>query len=421
MQRNTSLRLFLILITLIAPQAVHEALAQINPTSLSGALTLEDGTPLKLRISRTVSSADAHVGDTVDFDVLEEVTVGGLVVVPKGGVAWGTVTEAESKRRMARGGKLNMNIDSVRLLDGEKVALRAVKEMKGGGHTGAMTGGIVATAIVFWPAAPFFLFMHGKDIVIPKGTEITAYINCNFPFDAAKFRNSGHSIQATSGSLPTSTTNNSPTVGATLDISSTPSNGDIELDGNFAGNTPSSLGISAGEHTLRVSKNGYKSWERKLRSSTGTVRLAAELEPISATAAAPSPSITTPSVPVSPTKVAEPHVEEAIKSSTDSAVLDTTASKVKPAGLISRDENPAVQAVTPSSSTENDGTASVTSSPDGADIFIDSVGHGHTPALLNLKPGKHRVQLVMQGYKDSLIDVEVKADSIVNVTGKLER
>jgi hypothetical protein len=124
---------------------------------------------------------------------------------------------------------------------------------------------------------------------------------------------------------------------------------------------------------------------------------------------------------LSPTKVAEPHVEEAIKSSTDSVVLDTAASKVKPAALISRDETPAAQAVTPSSSTENDGTASVTSTPDGADIFIDSVGHGHTPALLKLKPGKHRVQLVLQGYKDSLIDVEVKADSIVNVTGKLER
>jgi PEGA domain-containing protein len=428
MQRNTSLRLLLILIILIAPQAFHQALAQVNLTLQSGALTLEDGTPLKLRISRTVSSADAHVGDTVDFDVLEEVTVGGLVVIPKAGVAWGTVTEAESKRRMARGGKLNMNIDSVRLLDGEKVALRAVKEMKGGGHTGAMTGGIVATAIVFWPAAPFFLFMHGKDIVIPKGTEITAYINGNFPFDAAKFRNASQSNQATSAQATPSPANGADNIraeSAALEISSTPTNGDIELDGNFAGNTPSSLGISAGEHTLRISKQGYKSWERKLRSSTGTVRLAAELEPISATAVAPSLSMTTASVAnttVSPTNVAKPHVEETIKPLTSSAaVLDTAASKVKPAALISRDETPAVQAMTPSSSGENDGTASVTSIPDRADIFVDSVGHGHTPALLKLTPGKHRVQLVLQGYKDSLIDVEVEADSIVNVTGKLER
>jgi hypothetical protein len=34
-----------------------------------------------------------------------------------------------------------------------------------------------------------------------------------------------------------------------------------------------------------------------------------------------------------------------------------------------------------------EGTASVTSEPDGADMFIDSVGHGRTPALLKLKPG----------------------------------
>jgi len=27
-----------------------------------------------------------------------------------------------------------------------------------------MTGGIVATSIVFFPAAPFFLLMHGKDV-----------------------------------------------------------------------------------------------------------------------------------------------------------------------------------------------------------------------------------------------------------------
>src|SRR3954462_15366338 len=49
--------------------------------------TLEDGTPVKLRINQTVSSADAHVGQTVDFEVLEEVKVGETLVIPKGGVA----------------------------------------------------------------------------------------------------------------------------------------------------------------------------------------------------------------------------------------------------------------------------------------------------------------------------------------------
>jgi hypothetical protein len=125
MSKNPVLIAFVVCILLLSSLAQVQT---VQPTSqvpvTAGALTgpmLEDGTPIKLRIARTVSSADAHVGDTVDFEVLEEVHVGNLLVIPKGGTAWATVTEAQSKRRMARGGKLDMNIDSVRLVDGERL------------------------------------------------------------------------------------------------------------------------------------------------------------------------------------------------------------------------------------------------------------------------------------------------------------
>ena len=230
---------------------------------------IEEGTPVKLRTARTISSADAHTGDTLDFEVLEDVFAGGILVIPKGGIAWGTVTEAEPKRRMGRGGKLNVNIDSVRLTDGEKVALRAVKDTQGGGHVGAMTGAMVATSIVFFPAAPFFLFMHGKDITIPKGTEITAYINGDTRLDQAKFQ-------------PTPTNASPAAVAATtaqLDISSTPAGADIEIDGKFVGSTPSSVTVSPGDHDIVVKKSGFVAWERKIAASTGHVNLSAELAP----------------------------------------------------------------------------------------------------------------------------------------------
>src|SRR5450432_1869147 len=134
-------------------------------------LVLEDGTPIKLRLSRTISSADETVGNQVDWEVVEELQIGNKIVIPKGSVALGTVTDAQAKRRMARGGKLDVNIDTVRLANGQKAALRAVKNSKGGCHTGAMTGAIVATSLVLWPAAPLFLLMHGKDITVPKGTQ----------------------------------------------------------------------------------------------------------------------------------------------------------------------------------------------------------------------------------------------------------
>jgi hypothetical protein len=134
-----------------------------------------------------MSSRDAKVDERVDFEVLEDIKVGNVVVVERGATAIATVTEAHPKRRMGRAGKLNMNIDYVRLVSGEKVLLRAVKGGSGGNHIAAMTGAMVATGIVFFPAAPLFLFMHGKDIIIPKGTEITAYVAADTPLDSGKF------------------------------------------------------------------------------------------------------------------------------------------------------------------------------------------------------------------------------------------
>jgi PEGA domain len=245
-----------------------------NFTSAKG-FVLEDSTPIRLRFNRTVSSADAHVGDTVDFEVMQEVTVNGTLVIPKGAFAFGTVTEAQPKRRMARGGKLEINIDYVKLLSSEKAALRAVKEGKGGGHTGAMTAGIVATGLVFFPAAPFFLFMHGKDITMPKGAEFTAYVSGDTKMDLAKFQ------QPAPGSMPTGGAA-SPPVASTLArvaLESNPASADIEVDGKFVGSTPSEIQITEGEHTISVKKAGFKDWERKLSVSGGnSVRLNAELE-----------------------------------------------------------------------------------------------------------------------------------------------
>jgi hypothetical protein len=256
---------------------------QQSVSPLDGQHILEDGTPVKVRLSQTVSSADAHVNDRVEFEVLEEVKISDVVVIPKGGIAWGTVTEAMPKRRMARGGKLEIAMDAARLVDGERVALTATAGGKGGGHTGAMTAGIVATALVAWPAAPFFLFMHGKDITLPKGTVFPVFTNGNLPLDLAKFQpppSPAQEVQAPTPQVAASAADASqsqakPT--AQIEITSTPSGGEIQLDGNFVGNTPSTIGISAGDHVITIKKSGYKLWERKLTISTGKVVIAAEL------------------------------------------------------------------------------------------------------------------------------------------------
>jgi hypothetical protein len=261
-----------------AQPAVPPRSTETNFTSTKG-FVLEDESPIRLRLNRTISSADAHVGDNVDFEVLDDITVNGTLVIPKGGLAFATVTEAQAKRRMARGGKLDINIDYVKLVSGEKAALRAVKGGNGGGHTGGMVGGMVATSLIFFPAAPFFLFMHGKDISIPKGTEITAYVNGDMKLDIAKFQPATPADAVAQGAGTNGTGENAASSSARLQLGSDPTGADIEVDGSFVGNTPSDVQVTEGDHTVTVKKTGFKDWERKLKISGGSsVHLNAELE-----------------------------------------------------------------------------------------------------------------------------------------------
>ena len=66
---------------------------------------------------------------------------------------------------------------------------------------------------------------------------------------------------------------------ATLRISSTPDGADIEIDGNYVGSTPSTVGLASGSHQISVKKSGFKPWERKISVSSGQVSVSALLEP----------------------------------------------------------------------------------------------------------------------------------------------
>ena len=179
---------------------------------------------------------------------------------------------------MGRAGKLNVNIDNAKLVDGEKVALRAVKEVKGGSHVGAMTGAIVATSIVFFPAAPLFLFIKGKDITIPKGTEITAYINGDIPLDPKKFQPlDAPKTESTISSTPTGAS--AETMVSTIELKSNPDGAEISIDGKYVGNTPTTLHLSVGDHLIKFEKPGFKPWERTLTITPGeTTTIPATLE-----------------------------------------------------------------------------------------------------------------------------------------------
>jgi hypothetical protein len=149
---------------------------------------------------------------------------------------------------------------------------------------------------------------------------------------------------------------------ALIDITSLPSGADVELDGNFVGNTPSTIGAPPGDHTISVKKKGYKLWERKIKVSSGKVNVSAELE------------------------------IEVKQNSVDGAATATPPSeesKVKTE--VAASEHPAVPVQgTGNADIPHDlGAVFFTSEPSGAEVYVDDALMGKSPITLNLKIGHH--------------------------------
>ncbi len=65
---------------------------------------------------------------------------------------------------------------------------------------------------------------------------------------------------------------------ASLNIDSSPAGADIEIDGAFVGNTPSTISVARGSHEITVKKKGFIQWSKALSVTGGTIRLNADLE-----------------------------------------------------------------------------------------------------------------------------------------------
>jgi PEGA domain len=124
-------------------------------------------------------------------------------------------------------------------------------------------------------------FIKGKNIIIPKGTEITAYVAADTALDPANFGNKETVSPASITPRPPEGPTNEPSGLATVLVKSTPDACDITVDGKFVGSTTSTLRLSPGEHTILIEKSGFKPWQRTISVSTnGSVTVDATLEKV---------------------------------------------------------------------------------------------------------------------------------------------
>jgi tetratricopeptide (TPR) repeat protein len=116
--------------TLIADQQAGQQAVPPEPTPPAQAnfeqiATLPAGTEIRVRLLQTLSSANGHKeGDAIDFAVLEDVVVGGAVLISRGARAIGQIVE-EQRGRLFQRGELRFTLHQVEAVDGRQIALES--------------------------------------------------------------------------------------------------------------------------------------------------------------------------------------------------------------------------------------------------------------------------------------------------------
>ncbi|HVS86613.1 MAG TPA: hypothetical protein VHF01_00175 [Candidatus Acidoferrum sp.] len=146
------------------------ALDPAKPTcSVNAGCLLREGTLVPLKFVAALSSKTANEGDPVEFLLDDDLKVGDSIVVSKGAHAVATVSNAKKAGMMGRPGELSVQIQY--LVSGSShVRVRGTKGRQGDSKTGAT----VALAVLFGPIG---LIKHGKNVEIPAGTPLTAYVD----------------------------------------------------------------------------------------------------------------------------------------------------------------------------------------------------------------------------------------------------
>ena len=73
------------------------------PVTVAG-FTLRNDTPVHVKLTKAISSATAHAGDVVEFEVLDNVLIEGVPVLTKGSTASGVISQAETTCNAGRAG-----------------------------------------------------------------------------------------------------------------------------------------------------------------------------------------------------------------------------------------------------------------------------------------------------------------------------
>lgn len=248
---------------------------------------LREGTLVLLKLHNDLTTENVIKGDPIEFDVAENTVVNNLVVVPKGAVAWGEVTRVRSSGKKSKvTGFVAFHVQAVHTVDNQRLGLRKTPERVRKPKPGESE----------YQEDSVIRGLRERMIGAEKGKEYAAYtdqeIVVNAP-EAAPAAASAPAPAAPPAAAPAASSTSAAPAGAavapsasapnatavkellepekgSIDFASDPTGADIVIDGSFVGNTPSTLRVTPGRHTIEVRSPGYQPWTRTMLVGPGS-------------------------------------------------------------------------------------------------------------------------------------------------------
>ena len=131
-------------------------------------------TLIKVALVTPVNAKNLKVGDTIEYQVADDVFVNDALVFTKGSRGEGTVTKVRQSRNFGRNAEVEIDFKNTKALDGTYVTTfigeEAKKEMQ---HLAMAAGASLAGIAVLGPLGIVAgAFVHGKNVDLPAGTEL---------------------------------------------------------------------------------------------------------------------------------------------------------------------------------------------------------------------------------------------------------
>lgn len=134
-------------------------------------IIIKGGTIVPLESTANIKAADVNVGQTVDFRVSRDVLVDGIIAIPCGTIAKGTVYEAKRSTAFGTKGRLGIKVRYLTLPSGDNISFASSDIYIQGQNRTALS-----VVVFFFTLLPF---PCGSKAVMPLGYEFDATVANN--------------------------------------------------------------------------------------------------------------------------------------------------------------------------------------------------------------------------------------------------